>query len=224
MLADLVAALTRLFENAVITLGVPGIMLIAFLENIFPPTPSEFLYPLAGKLAYDGEIHLLTVIIAGAAGSLIGAIIFYHAGLYLGDKRVRALIIRWGEIQLWRLRISLVTIENYERAMNTFERHSGIIVAVARSVPMIHGIISIPAGIAQMHLGKFLFYTFVGSVAWIAPTVLLGYALGSQWEQALHLLDTYEMIWYIIIGLGLAYWIYRKLRQKPEHDTNTAKD
>lgn len=222
MLADFVQRLTTLIEQLILTGGVPGIMLVAFMENIFPPTPSEFLYPLAGKLAYDEQINLLAVMLAGAFGSMLGAIIFYQFGHWLGAERVRGVIARRGTLRWRRYSIPLVTVTAYDRAMAAFQRHGSIIVIVARSVPLIHGVISIPAGVVGMNRLKFLVYTFIGVLLWVVPTVMLGYALGSRWEDALMILDAYETLWYVVLGTVFIYWIFRRWRQRGQAGNHRA--
>lgn len=214
MLVELLDGLTRLVENIVLTFGVPGIALIALMENIFPPTPSEFLYPLAGKLAYDGEVGLVSVMLAGAFGSLVGAFIFYHLGYYLGDTRVRVLIDRYGTLHLWRFKVDVFTLEAYDRATEAFERRGGFIVMIARSMPLIHGVISIPAGVFKMNLFRFMVYSFIGVLLWIVPTVMLGYFLGSQWEHALSILQAYEYVWYVIIAALVVYYGFKRWRRR----------
>lgn len=207
MLAQFVENLSIYLDQLLLSAGIPGIALIAFMENIFPPTPSEFLYPLAGKLAYEGELSLIAVMLAGAFGSIVGAFVFYHLGYYLGRERVRAFIARYGTVNLWRWQISIFTVETYDSAMVAFEKHGAIIVMVARILPLIHGVISIPAGVSRMNLPKFLIYSFIGALLWIVPTVLLGYFLGSQWELMLALLDTYETLWYIVFVLLILVYL-----------------
>ena len=213
MLSHLVEELAGLVESIVLTAGLPGIVLIAFLENVFPPIPSEFLYPLAGKLAYDGQVSLLMVILAGAIGSLIGSSMFYAMGYRLGNARIRELLSRYGTLQLWRFRLTPVTPEDYDKALSAFHRRGGTIVLISRTMPVIHSIISIPAGVARMNYLKFVIYTFLGSLLWIVPTVLVGYILGSQWETALYLLDVYEWVWYALIACGLVYYIFKRVRR-----------
>ncbi len=214
MLTRLIEDLTALLEQIVLTFGVPGIALIAFMENIFPPTPSEFLYPMAGKIAYDGKIDLLAVIISGGIGSLVGAVIFYHVGYYMGEARVRTAISRYGTLKIGQFRLRFFTLEAYDQAASAFRQHGGIIVMVARSMPLIHGVISIPAGVVRMNRLKFMTYTFIGVLLWVTPTVLLGYALGSQWERALSFIDAYETIWYIVIVAGVSFYLVRRWRRE----------
>lgn len=218
MLANLIDKLSTYIEQLILMFGTPGIAIIAFMENIFPPTPSEFLYPLAGKLAYDGQATLIGVILAGAIGSLVGAITFYYIGYYLGAKRVRNFIERYGTFLLWRWHIRLFTVEAYDNAMLAFKKQGAIIIIIGRTMPLVHGVISIPAGVSRMNVFKFLIYSFIGVLLWIVPTVLLGYFLGSQWDLLLRVLEVYEIVWYILIALVIGvYLVVRWL--KHNHQT-----
>ncbi len=214
MLADIIQALTAWVEQIVTGLGTPGITLIAFLENMFPPTPSEILYPLAGKLAFDGRITIVEIIAAGVIGSLIGAIVYYSLGYYLGEERARTAVARYGHLRLWRLNLHFVSVEEYDRALELFKRRGGVIVLVARIMPLVHGVVSIPAGVARMSLLPFLLYTAVGATLWIAPFSLLGYWLGSEWERVLDIMTVYENVWYVVIALLVVWYIYRRRRKR----------
>jgi membrane protein DedA with SNARE-associated domain len=157
MLVDLVQNTTAFIEELVLTLGPLGILGIAFLENMFPATPSEVLYPLAGKLAYDGRISFIEVVIAGTLGSMLGALIWYTLGFKLGDARIQSAINRYGKLRFIGVTITIISVEEYNRGMRLFRQHGGIIVFVARIMLLVHGIVSIPAGVVRMNLGTFLF-------------------------------------------------------------------
>jgi len=210
MLADFINSFTDFTQNLLSQLGVVGVGIIAFMENIFPLTPSEWLYPLTGKMAYDGDISLIGVILAGGIGSMIGAFTFYHFGKFLGAERTRDFIDRYGTLHIRSWQIPIFTVESYDKATEQFDKRGGIIVMVGRWMPLIHGVISIPAGVVGMPLGRFLIFSFIGTVTWIAPTVLIGYFLGSQWDTMLSILDAYDTVWYIIIALVVVYWLYRR--------------
>ncbi len=77
-------------SNAISHLGYPGVALLMFVENIFPPIPSEVIMPLAGFVAARGELNLALVILAGTLGSVLGALPWYYAGAYLGGERLSA--------------------------------------------------------------------------------------------------------------------------------------
>ena len=221
MLIDILQAITRFFESFLSFFGLPGITFVAFLENLFPFTPSEYMYPLAGKLAHDTGVSPLLVILASLSGTLAGALCFYALGYRLGEDRVRSLIERYGRVCLFGVSLELISIEAYERAETLFERRGGLIVCVARMVPMVHGVISIPAGVMRMPLLPFLLYSALGASVNVTFMVMVGYLLGSNWDATLELLDIYEHI--INVGLVAAivgYIAYRVVRSRLRQRTS----
>ncbi len=213
MLADLVEAFATWAEHSVEILGIPSIVLLAFFENLFPPTPSEFLYPLAGKLAFDGALTVWGVVAAGVTGSLIGSLTYYTLGYRLGGERARAAIARYGRIKVGRYGVQIVSVEEYDAAVALFARRGGLIVVVARLIPLVHSVISIPAGATRMRLGPFIVYTVIGSALWIAPLTILGWWMGSQWERILYWLDVYSYVWYAVMALTLLWVVARRVRR-----------
>jgi membrane protein DedA with SNARE-associated domain len=211
MLADLFEAFAAGLESLVETFGLPGVVMIALFENLFPPTPSEFLYPLAGKLVYDGHFNAVGVIIAGVLGSLMGSLVYYSIGYWLGEAHAREAIARYGSLRLWRWSVILASVEDYDRAVALFQRWGGPLVLVARLVPLVHSVVSIPAGVVRMRLLPFILYTALGSFLWIMPLTLFGMWLGSQWEKILYYMDVYTNVWYGLIGAALVYWIARRV-------------
>ena len=211
MLVDLVQNSTEFIEEMILTLGPLGILMMAFLENMFPPTPSEVLYPLAGKLAFDGRISFIEVVIAGVLGSILGALIWYALGFKLGDARIQSAINRYGKLRLIGVTITVISVEEYNRGMHLFRQHGSIIVFVARIMPLVHGVVSIPAGVVRMNLGTFLLFTALGAAAWIAPLTWLGLWLGNNWEQLLRWIDIYENLWYLAMGLAIILYIVRRV-------------
>jgi membrane protein DedA with SNARE-associated domain len=214
MLADFVDNVSEFLEGVVGAFGTPGIVVIAFLENMFPPTPSEFLYPLAGKIAADGDVTLFGVIFAGLIGSLVGSMVYYMLGYWLGPERTRALIANYGTVNLFGWRVQIVTVEAFDRALGWFEKRGGIVIIVVRNLPLIHSAVSIPAGVVRMNVLLFLLYTSIGVLLWIAPLATLGYWLGNNWERVLELLEIYQNLWYIVLAALLVWFVIRRLRSR----------
>lgn len=222
MLADLIEQITIFVESVVLTFGLPGVAVIAVGENLFPPTPSEFLYPLAGKMAWEGGFSILSVVTVGVLGTLFASTLWYLLGKRLGEERVRQFIERRGTLRIARFSFELFTVDQYERAIELFRTRGAAIVVVARLLPYVHSVVSIPAGVIRMPYSSFLIYTAIGSALWILPLTVLGYILGSRWREVLAILDTYQTVILVIAGLLLVYWIGRRVlrsRRKAADET-----
>jgi len=81
-------------------------------------------------------------------------------------------------------------------------------------MPLVHGVVSIPAGVVRIPYPLFFVLTALGSALWIAPLTALGYALGSQWKQILTWLDVYQGVWYVVFALLLLYYVLWRLHQR----------
>lgn len=155
--------------------GYLGIALLMFLENVFPPIPSEVIMPVAGFMVTERKLSFTGVVLAGTAGSLLGALPPYYLGRLIGENRVKRLADRYG-------RWLTVSRQDIERAKVWFDKHGGQAVLICRVVPAIRSIISIPAGMERMNLGLFLTYTAIGSAIWTTLLTYLGYFLGKEFE------------------------------------------
>lgn len=164
------------FVNSLMdTLGPFGIALLMFLENIFPPIPSELIMPLAGYEAAAGSMSIVSVIIAGTIGSLAGVVPWYYLGKAMGLRRTKAFADKHG-------RWLTMGADDVEKASDWFQRHGAGAVLFGRLVPTVRTLISVPAGIARMPLWQFLIYSAIGSAAWTTLLAMSGYLLGQQYE------------------------------------------
>src|SRR3954466_6758684 len=166
ILSGILDAITGL----IVEYGYPAVFAAAFLEVIFPPIPSEVIFPLVGFTVQNRGLGLESVLgmaTMGALGSTAGAVLIYFVSAKVG----RMAIMRFGK----RVRISEQEIEKAEK---WFERYGSIAVLTARMIPGVREIISIPAGIGQMNLVKFMVYTFAGSLLWCIILTLAGFYLG----------------------------------------------
>ena len=127
-------------------LGYLGIAFLMFLDNIFPPIPSEIIMPSAGYTASKGDLSLIGVIIAGSAGSLIAAMILYWIGRKIPEQRLFSFIEHYGKF----LRIKVTDLE---KALGWFNQHGHKIVFFGRMIPAVRSLISIPAGMSKMPFG-----------------------------------------------------------------------
>lgn len=169
MLSDVFGSLVSWLVDTIGSLGYTGIVALMFLESSFFPFPSEVVMPPAGFLAHGGHMSLPGVLLAGIAGSLLGALFNYWLSLRFG----RPFFIKYGKH-------FGITSEVLDKADSFFERHGHISTFVGRLIPVIRQYISLPAGIARMNLTRFCFYTTLGAGIWVVILTLLGYWLGAN--------------------------------------------
>jgi membrane protein DedA with SNARE-associated domain len=186
-------------ERIVESTGVFGIALLMLLENVFPPIPSELIMPLAGYTAAQGHANIVLVIVAGTIGSLAGAFVWYWIGLSIGEERLKRLADRYGR---W-LTLSRTDID---KADDWFDRHGHKAVLIGRLVPTVRTLISIPAGLSEMSSATFLIYSAIGTAAWTTLLAVLGYGLGSRYEQVSAWIDPISIG---VLLLIVAIYLYR---------------
>lgn len=183
----------------------PGVVALMAIESACIPFPSELIMPLAGwMLIKEQSLPAAYTLVAGAYGALgntIGSVIAYVVGMWGG----RPLLDKYG-------RYLLISQHDLDRADRWFAKRGSWIVFVSRLLPVVRTYISLPAGIARMHLIKFLIYTFIGSFIWSLGLAYGGYLLGEHWEQIREVMRPFDLpIIAIIIGL-IAFYIYRHVK------------
>lgn len=187
-------------------LGPVGIALLMFLENVFPPIPSELIMPLAGYLATRGDMNIFVVIAAGTAGSMLGILPWYFLGRRLGHEGVRKFASRHG-------RWLTMTASDVDAATDRFKRHGAISVLIGRLIPTVRTLISVPAGVATMPIGRFLALSFVGTLAWTAALAVAGYLLGQAYSTVADYVDPVSTGVLVVL---VAIYIYRVVTYKEE--------
>lgn len=168
----MIEALAGLIERG----GYWGILLLTFVETIFPPLPSELFMPMAGFVAARGPLTLPGVIAVGTLGSLGGAWFWYAVGRAIGLDRARQLAARHG-------RWLTLHPRDIDRGVRWFEAHGGPVVLFGRLLPAIRSVISVPAGIAHMPPGRFLLLSGIGSLVWTTVLMTAGYRLEEDYRQ-----------------------------------------
>lgn len=163
-------------ETVMNSLGYAGVVFLMFIENVFPPIPSEVVMPLAGYTAARGELNFIGVVLAGMAGSVLGALPLYYLGYYLGEDRLATWADKHGK---WLT----LSGDDVRKSGKWFAKYQGAAVFFARLVPGVRSLISVPAGVAKMNLAVFLAYTAVGTGIWALLLAFLGRVLGQNYEQ-----------------------------------------
>ncbi|GGP22356.1 alkaline phosphatase [Thermocladium modestius] len=195
-----------LFDGPIYVLthtGYAGVFSLMVMESASLPVPSELVLPYAGYLAFLGYLGLTQTILVSTLASLVGSLIDYWLGLIAG----RPIVLRLG-------RYIGIREDHLSKAEKWFDSRGRFAVLLARFVPGLRSIISIPAGIAEMNVWEFLIYTTIGSGAWNAGLVVMGYYLGQNWGLIYSFIKTdYTSIALIITAIGAIYMVL-KIRSK----------
>jgi membrane protein DedA with SNARE-associated domain len=202
----IVKAIPQIMES----MGYFGIGLLMFLENLFPPIPSELIMPLAGFAVAQGKLSFLPTVLAGVVGTVLGAFPWYYAGRVVGEPRLRRLADRYGK---WLT----ITGKDIDKANEWFSRHEGLAVFLCRLVPGVRTLISLPAGISAMPLLPFVLYSTAGTTLWVGFLTWLGYGLGSNYSLVEKYIDPVSKL--ILVGLLLwfAIWVFRRKKNRRMH-------
>ena len=175
--------------------GYIGVFLLIAIENIFPPIPSEVILLFGGFMTTYTSMNVVGVIIASTLGSLLGAIILYYIGKILNKERLKK-IITSKPGKLLRLKP-----EDIDKADSWFDNKGNKTVFFCRFIPVIRSLISIPAGMSEMPMKKFLIYTTAGSLIWNTALTVAGSIVGENWTDILKIMDQYSHIIVIILAI-----------------------
>jgi len=196
--------------GAISALGYPGLVLLMAIESSVLPLPSELIMPPAGYLAARGEMSLPLAILAGTLGSILGALINYFLAATVGEPVLR----RYG-------RYVLMSPAALDRSEAFFKRHGEISTLLGRLLPVVRHLISIPAGMCRMPLGRFITFTGVGAGIWCTVLTTIGWAIGRHEgelrEAAVHAYTAQALRWIllaaVVVVAGYIVWNRRRMRR-----------
>lgn len=186
------------------SLGYPGVFLLMTLESALIPIPSEVVMPFSGFLVSTGQFSLVAVIVAGSLGNLAGSLIAYYLGLWGKEKVVRRMVRKFG-------RFVLISEKDLDLAERQFRRYGDLIVFSSRLLPAVRTLISLPAGISKVPLGRFVILTSLGSLFWSALLTYIGYALGQNWMTIGPVFRKFDMVIITALALLAGIYVYRKV-------------
>ncbi|AUX69933.1 alkaline phosphatase [Porphyrobacter sp. HT-58-2] len=185
--------------------GYLGVAVAMFLENVFPPIPSEVIMGLTGMAVADGRLGFAGAVGAGTLGAVLGNWVWYWIGRVVGYERFKPLIDRWGR---W---LTLDWAE-VEKIVGVFKRFDSAIIFWARFLPQVRTMISLPAGMAIMSQLRFLVWTLLGTGVWNAVLIGAGYILRNEFSQ---FDDYYGWVAVVMIAGVVALYLYRVVTWKP---------
>jgi len=193
-------------------MGYVAIFAAMFLENLFPPIPSELIMPLGGFYVQQGQLQFLPVVLAGLLGTVIGALPWYGIGRLINEERLEVWLSRHG-------RWIGISPEELARSRRWFSRYGTALVFWGRLVPGIRTLISVPAGIELMPMLPFLIWTTAGSLIWTLLLTGAGLALGESYSNVEVWIDPVSKVVKVALvvavlagGIWLALRIWRRSR------------
>lgn len=182
--------------NILNNFGYLGVFSLIMVENLFPPIPSELILLFGGFMTNYTKLTIFGMIIFSTLASLFGAIILYYIGKIFNKERLKKIIS--GKVgKVLRLKESDIDSSN-----KWFDTKGQKTVFFCRFIPLIRSLISIPAGMNEMPMIKFISYTLLGSLIWNSILIIIGSIVGENWINILNVLDIYSK--YIVILLGIA--------------------
>jgi membrane protein DedA with SNARE-associated domain len=189
--------------------GYLGVMVAMAIESAMIPLPSELILPFAGFLVSDrtaveplthGPWNFWIVVIVATIGNTIGSVIGYFIGAWGG----RPFLERWG-------RYLLIRPHEIELADRFFQKYGAQTAFFSRLLPIVRTFISFPAGVARMHLGKFILYSTLGAFPWSVLLVFAGEQLGARWQDIRHALQPFDLFIAALVIAGLLLFLWWRL-------------
>ena len=206
----ILAPLSRFVVWIISSLGYGGIAVAMAIESACIPLPSEVIMPFAGYLVSQGRFSLWGVALAGAIGCTLGSALAYAAGAYGG----REFILKYG-------RYALITPHEVAWADRWFARYGMAATFTSRLLPVIRTFISLPAGVARIPFGRFLFYAFLGSLPWSWVLAYAGMLLGEHWDRVGGVLHSLDIVIAVVLVAGACWFLWRHWPRRataPEHE------
>lgn len=148
------------------------------VESSFIPFPSEIVVPPAAYLACasgsNSDMNIYMIVVAATAGAIVGALVNYYLSLWIG----RPIVYKFANSKIGHA--CLIDQAKVEKAEQYFDKHGAISTFIGRLIPAVRQLISIPAGLARMHLGKFVIFTGLGAMLWNIILAGLGWWLAEM--------------------------------------------
>ena len=172
--------------------------------------------PAAWKAAVSGDMNVVLVVVFATLGALMGALINYYIALWFG----RPIVYGFAGSRVGHM--CLIDEAKVQKAEKFFDEHGVVSTLIGRLVPVVRQLISIPAGLARMGLGRFVLYTTIGAGIWNVILAALGYYMayipGLQTEEAvMNKVKEYSseigIVFIVVAVFVVAYLAYKGLKK-----------
>jgi membrane protein DedA with SNARE-associated domain len=182
---------------------------IAFIENVFPPSPSDLIIVFGGSLIGIGRVGFIETLLWSTAGSTLGFVVMYKIGDWFGDRI------------LSRGRIKFIPPDSVRKVDAWFREYGFWLIIANRFLAGTRAVVSFFAGMAQLRLLPTILLCALSALIWNALLIMGGYYLGSNWREIGGYLGTYsEAVTGLIVLLAvffIARYFYRRKTGGGEH-------
>lgn len=183
--------------------GYWAVFLLMALESMIAPVPSEIVMPFAGFLIVQEKATLLGVALISAFGSVFGSLLSYWLGIFGG----RRFILRFGKYLL-------LDESHLEWTEQFFRRYGEKTIFISRFIPVVRHLISIPAGIGKMRIGRFIAYTFAGAIIWNTFLAWVGMKLRERWEIVHNYSSQIDVVMIAILVVLFVWFVYKHIKKR----------
>ncbi|OGH11480.1 MAG: hypothetical protein A3B38_01560 [Candidatus Levybacteria bacterium RIFCSPLOWO2_01_FULL_36_13] len=201
MLEFLTEPIIHLIESG----GYFSIFILMLLESALIPIPSEITMPFAGFLVSQGKMNFWVVVFVGALANLVGSLIAYGLGYYLEEHIILKLVRKYGKFLL-------ITEHEYTKSVKWLNKYGDFVAFFSRVLPAVRTFISLPAGLAEMNIWKFSFYTFLGSLIWSTLLTYVGVKFGAEWHVLGPYFKKFDVLIVILAVIVGIWYINHKLK------------
>ncbi len=191
------------------------VFLFMVIESSFLPFPSEVVVPPAAYLAVTkGDMNIFLIVLVATAGAVVGALVNYFLSVWLG----RPIVYAFANSRIGHA--CLIDREKVDKAERYFDEHGAVSTFIGRLIPAVRQLISIPAGLARMNIGKFVIFTALGAGVWNCILAGLGYWLGKTvpldtlYENVEKYNSYFTIGGFILLAICLLYIIWQAMKKK----------
>jgi membrane protein DedA with SNARE-associated domain len=171
------------------------ILISAFIENIFPPFPSDTIILAGAYLAGQGSLGYIPLYISALIGGLAGAMVLY----YFGWTRGRAFFMKYDRYYF--------KIENLHKIERMFKKWGDIILLVYRFMAGIRSVVAVAAGIGSVPVYRMTLFSFVSFCLWYGLLIGGMFLLKSNWRKLVDIMKSYHIILVGASAVAITIWL-----------------
>jgi membrane protein DedA with SNARE-associated domain len=178
------------------------IFFFAYIENLFPPSPSDMVVVIGGSLVATGALHFIPIFLFATMGSLLGFLTAFIIGWQF-DKR----LIHSGKLKF-------ITVQSFEKVEDSFRKYGYYLIVANRFLPGTRAVISFFAGMSRLNVNKTTILSLISSAIWNAVLIYLGIAFGKNIDLIDSYLKTYSNIILIVTVIVILFFAVRYFIKK----------